>query len=119
MGLIPKARPLTKSLCLNKAKPRILALPHLVPRRTPLKTMMDGNEVSKKSTFRYLGSITDREREIDEDFIHRIKDGWLIWRGALGILCNGQTPTKLKVKFYKTAVRPAMLYVLEYWAVKK
>ena len=33
-------------------------------------------------------------------------------------MCDKKVPLKLKGKFYRTAVRPAMLFGTEYWAVK-
>lgn len=38
---------------------------------------------------------------------------------ALGILHDRWILTKLKEKFYRTAIRHAMLYGSEYWPVKK
>ncbi|KAH1232354.1 Craniofacial development protein 2 [Glycine max] len=37
---------------------------------------------------------------------------------ASGVLCDAKVPIKLKGKFYRTAVRPAILYGTECWAVK-
>jgi len=34
----------------------------------------------------------------------------LKWRRASGVLCDKKVPLKLKGKFYRTAVRPALLY---------
>ncbi|KAF3628949.1 putative prolyl 4-hydroxylase 3 [Capsicum annuum] len=56
--------------------------------------------------------------EIDEDVSHRIEAGWMKWRLASGILCDKKVPLKLKGKFYRVAVRPAMLYGVECWSVK-
>ena len=53
------------------------------------------------------------------DVTHRIKAGWTKWRNASGVLCDRRIPLRLKGKFYKTAIRPAMLYGTECWAVKK
>ena len=50
---------------------------------------------------------------------HRIKAGWSKWRNTSGVLCDRRIPLRLKGKFYKTAIRPAMLYGIECWAVKK
>ncbi|CAL5373127.1 unnamed protein product [Camellia sinensis] len=57
--------------------------------------------------------------EIDADLAHRIKAGWCKWRSASGVLCDKRIPTGLKGKFYRTAIRPAMLYGTECWATKK
>ncbi|RZC17970.1 Malignant T-cell-amplified sequence 1, partial [Glycine soja] len=37
---------------------------------------------------------------------------------ASGVLCDAKVPIKLKEKFYRTAVRPAILYGTKCWAVK-
>jgi hypothetical protein len=37
----------------------------------------DGQVVPKKDTFRYLGSMLQKNGDIDEDVSHRIKVGWL------------------------------------------
>ena len=41
------------------------------------------------------------------------------WRSALRVLCDRRIPIKLKGKFYKTVIRPAMLYGIKCWAVKR
>ncbi|KAL5193398.1 Craniofacial development protein 2 [Glycine soja] len=52
------------------------------------------------------------------DVNHRIQAGWMKWRKASGVLCDAKVLIKLKGKFYRTAVRPAILYGTECWAVK-
>ncbi|EMS50750.1 Thiosulfate sulfurtransferase [Triticum urartu] len=71
---------------------------------------LDGQVVPRKDTFRYLGSMLQEDGGIDEDVNHRIKAGWMKWHQASGILCDKRVPQKLKGKFYRTAVRPAMLF---------
>ena len=78
-----------------------------------------GQEVPKKDHFRYLGSILRCDGEIDDDVTHRIKAGWTKWRSASGVLCDRRIPAKLKGKFYRTAIRPALMYGTECWAIKK
>ncbi|KAL5191016.1 Craniofacial development protein 2 [Glycine soja] len=56
--------------------------------------------------------------EIEGDVNHRIQAGWMKWRKASGVLCDAKVPIKLKGKFYRTAVRPTILYGTECWAVK-
>ncbi|KAH1198785.1 Craniofacial development protein 2 [Glycine max] len=63
------------------------------------------------------GKVLD-DGEIEGDVNHRIQAGWMKWRKASGVLCDAKVPIKLKGKFYRTAVRPAILYGTECWAVK-
>ncbi|KAL5150022.1 Craniofacial development protein 2 [Glycine soja] len=62
--------------------------------------------------------VMDDDGEIEGDVNHRIQAGWMKWRKASGVLCDAKVPIKLKGKFYRTAVRPAILYGTECWAVK-
>ncbi|KAM1798712.1 hypothetical protein ACFX12_032753 [Malus domestica] len=75
-------------------------------------------EIPKSDRFRYLGSILQKNGELDGDLNHRIQAGWMKWKSASGVLCDRRMPLKLKGKFYRTAIRPAMLYGIECWAVK-
>ena len=38
---------------------------------------LEGQVVSKKDIFRYLGSMLQRDGDIDADVSHRIKAGWI------------------------------------------
>lgn len=60
-----------------------------------------------------------KKGDIVDDVAHRIRAGWLKWRGASGVLCDKRIPLKLKGKFYKTAIKPVMLYGAECWATNK
>jgi hypothetical protein len=75
---------------------------------------LDSQVVPKKYTFRYLGSMLQKNGDIDEDVSHRIKTGWLKWCQASCVLCDHRVPLKLKDKFYRTVIRSAMLYGAEY-----
>jgi hypothetical protein len=75
--------------------------------------------IPKKDIFPYLGSMFQKNGDIDENVSHRIKAGWLKWRQAYGALCDPRVPLKLKGKFYRTAIRPAMLYGAECWPTKR
>jgi hypothetical protein len=80
---------------------------------------LDGQMVAKKETFRYLGSMLQKDGDIDEDVRHRISAGWLKWRQASGVLCDKKVPQKLKGKFYRMEIRPSMLYGAECWPTKR
>ena len=36
-----------------------------------------------------------------------------------GVICDTKVPEGLKIKIYKTAIRPAMTYDGECWAIRK
>ncbi|KAL5153310.1 Craniofacial development protein 2 [Glycine soja] len=74
--------------------------------------------IPQVTRFKYLGSVIQDDGEIEGDVNHRIQAGWMKWRKASGVLCDAKVPIKLKGKFYRTAVRPAILYGTECWAVK-
>ena len=74
---------------------------------------LEGQVVPKKNTFRYLGSVLQRDEDIDEDVSYRIKAGWMKWCQTSGVLCDKRAPQKLKGKFYRIAIRPVMLYGAE------
>ncbi|XP_065881089.1 uncharacterized protein [Euphorbia lathyris] len=80
--------------------------------------ILDGRVVQASDCFRYLGSIIQTDGEVDGDVAHRIKAGWSKWKSATGFLCDPGMPNRLKGKFYRTAIRPALLYGTECWAVK-
>jgi hypothetical protein len=80
---------------------------------------LDGQVIPKKYTFRYLGSMLQKNGDIDEDVSHRIKTGWLKWRQVSGVLCDRRIPLKLKCKFYSTTIRPTILYKAECWPSKR
>ncbi|RXH84144.1 hypothetical protein DVH24_027043 [Malus domestica] len=44
--------------------------------------------------------------------------GWMKWKSASSVLCDRRMPLKLKGKFYRMPIRPAMLYGAECWVVK-
>ena len=79
---------------------------------------IDDHELEVTKSFKYLGSIIEENGEINKDVTHRIQAGWNKWRSASSILCDRKIPLKLKGKFYRTAIRPAMLYGSECWATR-
>jgi len=74
--------------------------------------------IHKKGYFKYLGTIIQSNRKIDEDITHRISAGWIVRRLASRVLCDKKVPPKIKGQFYRVMVRPAMLYGAKCWPVK-
>ena len=71
---------------------------------------LDGRSIPKVAKFKYLGSIIQQNRDIDEDINQRIKVGWQKWKFASGVLCDKRVPLRLQGKVYRMVVRPAVLY---------
>ncbi|KAG5591582.1 hypothetical protein H5410_042096 [Solanum commersonii] len=69
--------------------------------------------IPKKESFKYLGSVIQGSGDIDDDVTHRIGVAWTKWRLASGVLCDKKIPPRLKGKFYRVVVRPALLYGAE------
>ncbi|KAL6545049.1 hypothetical protein OROHE_009956 [Orobanche hederae] len=84
-----------------------------------VEVMISDQIVPRTDKFKHLGSIIQKEGEFEDDVTHRIKARWLRWRAATGVLCDKKVPLKLKGKFYRSAIRPAMLYGSECWVMKK
>ncbi len=80
---------------------------------------MDRVVLSQSNFFKYLGSILQVDGGCEEDVSQRIKTGWLKWRRATRVLCDRKISNKLKGKFYRTAIRLAMLYGCECSALKE
>jgi hypothetical protein len=79
---------------------------------------LHGLVVPKKDTYHYLGLVLEKDGDIDEDVSHRIKDDWLKLCQTFGVLCDPRVSLKLKGKFYRTAIRPAMFRGAECWPTK-
>ncbi|XP_057518456.1 uncharacterized protein LOC130799374 [Amaranthus tricolor] len=75
---------------------------------------IDETVVKSTTKYKYLGSIVQRDEEIDGDVNHCIHSGCLNWRVATAVLCDREFPTKLKENFYRAAIRRALIYGTEY-----
>ena len=57
----------------------------------------------------------NKDREIEKD----VELIWLNWRTAFGVLCDLCIPTRLNGNFYRTPIRPTMIYGAGCWPIKK
>ena len=80
---------------------------------------ISGEVIACTTKFKYLGSVIQTNGESDGDVTDRIQVDWLKWRAAIGVLCDKKFPRRLKGKFYRVAIRSALLYGTECWPVKK
>ena len=79
---------------------------------------LDGQEMPMSSHFKYLGSIIQKDEEFDSDVNHRIQADRLKL-STIRVLCNCNIPLWLKEKFYRTVIRPVLLYDTECWVIKR
>ncbi|RZB66433.1 Citrate synthase, mitochondrial isoform B [Glycine soja] len=109
----------THGFRLSRSKSEYMECKFNKRRRVSNSEVKIGDHIIPQVTrFKYLGSVIQDDGEIEGDVNHRIQAGWMKWRKASGVLCDAKVPIKLKGKFYRTAVRPAILYGTECWAVK-
>ena len=80
---------------------------------------MDGMSITKVDKFKYLDSIIQQNGYIHKDISQGIKVGWQNWKYAPGVLYDEMMPLGLKGKVYRMVVRPAILYGLECWPLRK
>ncbi|KAG2568999.1 hypothetical protein PVAP13_7NG365325 [Panicum virgatum] len=92
----------SKGFRLSRTKTEYMMCDFSATRHEGGDVSLDGQVVVQKNTFR-----------------HRISAGWLKCRQASGILCAKRVPQKLKSKFYRTTIRPAILYGAECWPTKR
>jgi len=109
----------SKGFRLSRTKTEYMRCSFSSTRHEEGEVSLDGQVVPERDTFRYLGSMLQKDGDIDEDVGHRIKAGWMKWRQASGVLYDKRVPQKLKGRFYRTAIRPAMLYGAECWPTKR
>jgi hypothetical protein len=102
-----------KGFSLSRSKTKYMKCDFSAITQEEGNVRLDGQVVPKKYTFCYLGSVLQKYGDIDEDLSHRIKVGWLNECQASDVLCDPRMPLKLKVKFYRTAIRSVMLYGAE------
>ena len=79
----------------------------------------NGQELKQVASFRYLGAVITEEGGTEEAVKLRIKEAWRKWSELSGVILDKKIPLKLRMKIYKTVLRPVLLYGGEIWALRK
>ncbi|KAG2462202.1 RTJK polymerase, partial [Polypterus senegalus] len=74
---------------------------------------MQGVELAKVDEFKSLGSTVQSNEDCGREVKKRVLAGWNGWRRVSGVICDRKVSARVKGKFYRMVVRPAMLYGLE------
>ena len=80
---------------------------------------LQGETVKRVKTFTYMGTTLVEDGKLDAEVTHRVQSGRNNWKRVSGVLCDRRMNVKFKGKVYRTVVRPALMYVVETWALKK
>jgi hypothetical protein len=67
----------SKVFRLSRTKTEYMRCDFSATRHEEGDVSLDGQMVAKKDTFRYLGSMLQKDGDIDEDVRHRISADWL------------------------------------------
>ena len=79
----------------------------------------DGTELKQSREFKYLGSVLAEEGGTEKAVRQRVREAWRKWREVTGVILDKKLQLKLKMKVYKTVIRPVLLYGAETWSLKR
>ena len=79
----------------------------------------NGKELKQVSSFKYLGAMFNEDGGTEEAVQRRIKEAWRKWNETAGVVMDKKIPLRLRMKVYKTVIRPVMLYGAETWALRR
>ena len=84
-------------------------------------TITDRNNaaLNKVEKFKYLGVTVSENGNPEQTVKARISAAWNWWRECSRVIYDKKMPRKLKIKVYKTVVRPVLLYGAELWTIRK
>ena len=66
-------------------------------------------ELPDVPSFKYVGPMTTKDADCQEDVTSRIGKGLMKWRSLTGVMCDKKMPNKLKGKVYRSIIRPVMM----------
>ena len=87
--------------------------------QTETTIKVDGVEVPKTNTFKYLGSFLQSDGQVDKEVEARIGAMWAKWKMASGVLCDKRVREEEKGRLYRAVIRPAALYSCATWPTSK
>ena len=76
-------------------------------------------QLPQVNQFKYLGSVLSEGGGCEREVKERVKAAWSKWREVAGVVCDRRMPRRLKIKIYKTVIRPVLMYGSETWALRK
>ena len=79
----------------------------------------DGVVLKQVKIFKYLGFTLSEKGGSQEAVKARISAAWMKWKEFTGIIYDKRMPRRMKVKIYKTVIRPVIMYGAEMWVLRK
>jgi sorting nexin-29 len=83
------------------------------------KLIIGDKEFEHVNTFKYLGFLIDNENRITSTIRERIQAGNKAYHANIQLLKNKLIGRELKLKIYKTLIRPIVTYGAEIWTLTK
>ena len=80
---------------------------------------LHNNQLKQTEAFKYLGSTLTETGSCQAEVATRVNAAWCKWRELTPVICDKQMSLRLRVKVYKSVVRPVLLYGTEMWATKE
>ena len=78
-----------------------------------------GTSLRQVNKFKYLGVTISEEGGSEEAVRATVSAACGKWRDLSGVISGKKMPRKLKIKLYRTVIRPVLLYGAECWTVRK
>ena len=77
--------------------------------------VVDNNDIVSKQVdgFKYLGLMLSEKGGSWMAVTARVNAAWMKWKEMSGVIYDKRMPRKLKVKLYKTVIRPVLTYGAE------
>ena len=108
----------SKGLKVNTRKTEVLVSAKGEGHRAVIKDRHN-QEIKQVEKFCYLGTTISETGGSREEVKMRVNRAWGKWRETSGVMCDKRMTVKLKVKIYKSVIRPVLLYGMEALALRR